>query len=270
MENFDKLVKIVEKLRSPEGCEWDKSLDLKAVKSYFLEEAYEVYEAIINEDHDELQEELGDLLFEIVLIAELEAEQGLFNLEDTIDIINNKMIRRHPHVFTEDKTKDVNKILNNWEKIKNEEKKHRKSYLDGIPKILPTLIKANKIQEKASRVGFDWSNIEDVIKKVKEELSELEEELKKLNAENYQNSKINDEMLKYDIESEIGDLLFSVVNLARKLNIDSDEALTKTIDTFYERFNYIEKKLQKANKSIHNSSLEEMDKLWDESKSDAI
>jgi tetrapyrrole methylase family protein/MazG family protein len=263
LDKFDELVRIVKKLRSPDGCEWDKALSLSDMKPYLLEECYELYDSILNYDHEELKEELGDLLFHIVLISQMEKEEGNFNIDDTLDVINDKMIRRHPHVFGNIKTKDVNKIIENWEEIKKQEKKHRESYLDGVPRTLPSLMRAYKIQKKASQVGFDWNNEKDVFNKIKEEINELETEFNK-----YEKNKdsINNKDLLSNIESEIGDLLFSIVNFSRKMNIDPEASLTRTIDKFKDRFNYIEKSLQKRNKTLKNSSLDDMDLLWEESK----
>jgi tetrapyrrole methylase family protein / MazG family protein len=266
LDRFKELVDIVEKLRSPDGCEWDKALTLDSIKTYLLEEAYEVYDAIIDEDHTELEEELGDLLLEVVLIAQIEKEAGHFDIRDSLKKINEKMIRRHPHVFGDLKTKDVNKILINWEEIKRKEKKHRMSYLDGVPRTLPSVMRAFKIQEKASRVGFDWDSLNGIKSKVREEFEELEKELSKLNEENIKNKIINDEQLKRRIEDEIGDCFFVLINLSRQLTLDPEAILTKTISKFTKRFQYIERKLSEVNRPIKDASLEEMDAFWDESK----
>ncbi len=271
MEKFDKLVEIVNILRGPNGCEWDKTLTLKTVKTYLLEEAYELYDAIIKEDHNEIKEELGDLLLEIVLIAQMEKELGNFNIENSIDKINEKMLRRHPHVFGDIKTKDVNEILINWEKIKgNEKKKAKKSYLDGIPNSLPSMMKAFKIQERVARVGFEWKNINGIIDKLEEEFAELQNELSMIGEDNFKQNIVRDEQLRQRIEDEIGDVFFVMINLSRRLSLDPEEILSKTVDKFKRRFSYIEDKLKEANKSLQESNLEEMDKYWNESKAKGL
>ncbi len=267
MDKFDKLIRIVEKLRSPDGCEWDKALSLSDMKPYLLEECYELYDSILNYDHEDLKEELGDLIFHIVLISQMEKEKGNFKIDDTLDVINDKMIRRHPHVFGDIKTKNVDEIIENWEEIKKNEKKHRNSHLDGIPRTLPSLMRAYKIQMKASQVGFDWNNNSDVFNKILEEIDELKAEFDKY--EKNKNLADNRELLS-NIESEIGDLLFSIVNFSRKMNIDPEASLTITINKFKERFSYIEKSLRKRNKTLRETSLEDMDLLWEESKNKGL
>lgn len=263
MDKFDKLVDIVAKLRSPDGCEWDKALSLSDMKQYLLEEAYELYDSILYENHEEMKEELGDLLFHIVLISHMESEEDIFFIEDVLDVINQKMINRHPHVFGNLITKDVDEIVENWEEIKKKEKKHRKSHLDGISRNLPSLTRAFKIQKKASQVGFDWDNRYEVLDKVKEEMQELEDELEEYERVEKESQR---KMIKLRIENELGDLLFSIVNFSRKMDLDPESSLIKSIDSFQERFKYIEKKLKKQNKSLKKATLKEMDEYWEESK----
>lgn len=231
-----------------------------------MEEAYETYDAIINEDYNELKEELGDLLLEIVLISQVAKEDGYFKLEDAIDIVNKKLIRRHPHVFGDIKTKDVKQILTNWEKIKKQEKTKRESFLDGIPDSFPPMLKAYKMQEKASRVGFDWSNIQGPIDKYKEEFDELMFELNKINSDNLKESEITDKKLEVRIMDEIGDMFFVLINLSRRLSIDPNEVLTKTTKKFRKRFIYVEQALKQQNKLVQDASPKEMDDLWNECK----
>lgn len=269
-EKFQKLVEIVEKLRSPDGCEWDKALTLDSIKTYLLEETYEAYDAIIEENHNELKEELGDLLLEVVLIAQIEKEAGHFDIDDSLKLINDKMIRRHPHVFGDLKTKDVDTILNNWEEIKKKEKTHRNSYLDGVPRTLPSVMRAFKIQEKASRVGFDWDSFRDVLPKVEEEFDELNKELSKLNNTTIKNNVIKDTKLKRRVEDEIGDCFFALINLSRQLTLDPETILTNTTNKFMKRFNFIERRLKENNKSIKDTGLKELDNLWNESKENGL
>ncbi len=252
MEGFKELVNIISTLRGPEGCQWDKDQTLDSIKPYLLEETYEVLESITNQDFKELKEELGDMLCQVVFIAQLAHEEDHFTMSDVLKGISEKLVRRHPHVFGDLKTTDTKVILKNWELIKSKEKKDRESLLDGIPKILPGLAKAYKTQDKVSRVGFDWDNVTGAFEKVEEELDELKDAVQ---------IKGNKE-----IEEELGDLLFSVVNVARFLSVEPEFALHKAIDKFSSRFRYMEKRLKSQGLSIEESSSEEMNHLWDESK----
>lgn len=266
MEKFNKLVNIIKTLRGPDGCEWDKSLDLKSVKSYLKEEAYEAYQAIIDNDHDAIKEEMGDLLMEIILITEIETELGNFDINDVLEAINEKMIRRHPHVFGDKKTKDIKKILTLWENEKRKEKKHRESYLEGIPDSLPTIMRAFKLQERAARVGFDWDNYKEVVPKLDEENRELKAELKKYSKSIDNDNNEDKEKALKGIEGEIGDMMFVLVNLSRKLNINPDEALILTNMKFKRRFQYIENRLKQSGKSLFDTELDEMEEYWQECK----
>ncbi|MGF6907009.1 nucleoside triphosphate pyrophosphohydrolase [Fusobacterium sp. PH5-44] len=251
-EKLSDLVEIVEILRGENGCPWDKKQTRETLKYPFLEEAYEVIEAM-ELGKDQLEEELGDLLLHIIFQASISKEKKEFDICDIINNICTKLVRRHPHVFQEKNDISTEEVLANWEEIKKTEKNHldRVSVLDGIPIALPALMKAEKIQKKAANVGFDWNDIQDVIKKVEEELSELKKAIV------LEENNVNKEKSK----EEIGDLIFSLVNLARFLKIDSTDALNKTIKKFDKRFRYIEKSCD-----IKNSTLEVMDKLWEESK----
>lgn len=249
MKEFYRLVEIMEKLRGENGCPWDREQSIESLKPYLLEETYEVLEAM-DMDREKLCDELGDLLLQIVFQSQIAKEEGTFNIEDVARAINEKLIRRHPHIFKSDvKVNSSEEVAINWERIKREEKAHedRKSILDGIPKNMPPLMRAQKIQKKVAKVGFDWPNIDGVLDKVQEEIEELRVELKNKNREN--------------IKNELGDLMFSLVNLSRSLEIDAQEALLKTINKFDKRFRYVESKCQ-----LPGASLEEMDKLWEESK----
>ncbi len=247
-EKFDELVQIMYKLRI--DCSWDKVQTFDSIKAATLEEAYEVVEAIDNKDFDELKNELGDLLLHIVFHSVIAEEQNLFSISDVIDSIKEKLVRRHPHVFGNVEVKNNKEIESNWEKIKMQE--GRKSILDGIPKTLPELHKSARMQEKVSKVGFDWQNKEDVWQKVLEEIEEMHE-----------SEKSGDKDL---LEQEIGDVFFALINYSRFLGINPENALRRTNKKFINRFNYIEKQLKKKGKSITDSNLKEMDKYWEESK----
>lgn len=252
MENFKKLVEIMESLRSENGCPWDRIQTHDSLKRYLLEEAYELIEAIEKKDYKAIREELGDLLLQIVFHAQIAKESGHFSIDDVIETISNKMIRRHPHVFGEAKFKTPEEVLNQWDDRKKEEGKLRETILEGIPINLPALLRAYKIQSRVAKVGFDWDNIEGVLKKIEEEFAELKE------AVNLKE--------KQQIEEEIGDMLFSIVNLARFLKIDPETALRKTNRKFEDRFSKLEQLAKQKGKSLKEMSLREMDELWEEIK----
>ncbi|OGB63784.1 MAG: nucleoside triphosphate pyrophosphohydrolase [Caldithrix sp. RBG_13_44_9] len=246
---FVKLVSIMKRLRKE--CPWDRKQTPQSLRQYILEEAYETVEAIDNENWDELRKELGDMLLQIVFQAEIAEEQKLFTLKDIIHSVNEKLVRRHPHVFGNVEVTNEQQVKDNWEQIKlNEEQ--RSSMLEGIPRNLSGLLRAQRIQEKAAQVGFDWKEMDGVFTKIREETAELEQAIQQKNSE--------------EIETEVGDLFFSLINLARFQKVNAEDALRKTINKFISRFQYIERKLAEKNKSIYHSSLEEMDKLWEESK----
>ncbi len=245
---------IMNTLRGESGCEWDKKQTHQSLKKYLIEEAYELHQAIDNDDIDEIIEELGDVLLQVIFHCQIGNEEGYFDLKEVVNGICTKLINRHPHVFNNIDL-DMSKFEKTWEDIKQEEKGESKitDGLKRIPIYLPALTKANKIQKKAALVGFDWDNIEDVLKKIQEEYKELLDECEEGN-------------IKY-IKEELGDLLFSIVNLARFLHIDPEEALNGTNQKFIDRFEYIEEGALKLGKDIESMSLEEMDKLWNEAKS---
>jgi len=241
-------------LRGEHGCPWDKAQTQESLKAYILEEAYEVIDAIDRGNTSDLKEELGDLLFQIVFLCRLGEEQGMFNMEDVISTVCEKMIRRHPHIFGDTKAETVTQVLKNWEDIKREEKhvdSQTQSMLE-LPQSLPALIKALKVQEKAARVGFDWDKVDDALDKVYEEIDELKEVYKGSNGE-----KINE---------EIGDLLFAVVNVARFLEVNPELALRNATDKFIRRFNYVEQAAANSDKNLQEMTLTEMDELWEEGK----
>ncbi|KUG26872.1 nucleoside triphosphate pyrophosphohydrolase mazg [hydrocarbon metagenome] len=247
-EKFQKLVDVMKRLRIE--CPWDQEQTHDSIKAATLEETYELIEAIDEKDFAEMKGELGDVLLHIVFHSQIARETNQFNIDDVIDGITEKLIRRHPHVFGETKVKNNDEIMYNWEKIKLEE--GRKSVLDGIPKALPQLHRAFRIQEKASKVGFDWDEKEKVWEKVKEEINEFEQVSTSNNIQK--------------IEEELGDLLFSIVNYTRFIGINPENALRVTNEKFIKRFSFIEKKLAEEGKNITDSNLSEMDKLWEESK----
>ncbi|HDD35489.1 MAG TPA: nucleoside triphosphate pyrophosphohydrolase [Candidatus Desulfofervidus auxilii] len=251
MAGLSKLEKIVASLRGENGCPWDKKQTPLTLKRYLLEEVYELIEAIDENDIEAIKEELGDVLFILVFLVHVYQEKSFLSLEEVIEKVANKMIRRHPHVFGQVKEKDIKSIRARWEEIKDKEKK-KKSILDGIPKTLPALSLAYKIGERVSRVGFDWKDVGDVFKKIEEETEEFKKTLKKNN--------------KKRIKEELGDVLFSWVNVARLLEIPPEEALRETIEKFKKRFYFIETELDKRGKSLEMASLKEMDDLWEKAK----
>ena len=244
---FEELVNIVQRLRAPDGCPWDREQTNASLLPYFLEEAYEMIESVDNENWSELKEEVGDMLLHAVLQAVIAAENDHFTIEGSIKNINEKLVRRHPHVFGDAQADTTFHAKQNWEAAKHEEK-NRKSRLDGVPVTLPALIRAQRLQQKASYAGFDWDKVEEVWAKIHEEIQELKEAQSN-------NSKKH-------VEEEIGDVLFAVVNLARFLDIPAEDALRKTNKKFTTRFAQVEEELKKRGKNVEDSSLEEMDEIW--------
>lgn len=253
-KDFYDLLNIMEKLRGEDGCPWDREQDHDSLKKYLIEESYEVLEAIDEKDDDMLIEELGDVLLQIVFHAQIGKEEGFFNINDVIKGICNKMIERHPHVFGEIQVNSSDQVLDNWDKIKKEEKGYNShtDELRHVAKTLPSLIRAEKIQRKASKVGFDWNKVEDALNKVSEEFYEVKDVYKNNNREK--------------ILEELGDLIFAVVNVARFLDIDPEHALNYTIDKFINRFEYIERSAANIGVKMEDMTLEEMDQLWEKAK----
>ncbi|MBI3995862.1 MAG: nucleoside triphosphate pyrophosphohydrolase, partial [Nitrospirae bacterium] len=253
---------VMETLRGKNGCPWDKEQTRESLKPFLLEEAYEVLEAIDEEDPETLKEELGDLLFQILFHSRIADERGEFGIEEVLSHAVEKMTRRHPHVFGPGassrrkgrKPATSGEVLARWEELKQKEKQNRKrkSVLDGVPKPLPALMRAYQLQTRASRVGFDWKEIRPVWNKVREEMKELEEAV--------------GEGRSRQIQAEFGDLFFALVNMARFLKLDPEESLRKANERFSERFRYIEKKAGKAKTTLSEMTLAEMDRLWDEAK----
>ncbi len=250
---FDTLEDIVRILRSPDGCPWDRKQTHQSIRQNLIEETYELVETIDSQDMEHMVEELGDVLLQIMLHSQIATEEGYFTINDVIKQLNNKLVRRHPHVFGEEKAEKAEDAYQHWQQIKQQEKAEKGiiegSHLDGIPVDLPAVLKAFKLQKKAARVGFDWDKIESVYDKIQEEITEL-----KVATEDQQ-------------IAELGDLLFAVINLARFLDADPEQALALTNQKFIQRFQYIERKLKENKVEISEASLEEMERYWNEAKS---
>ncbi len=244
------------RLRAPGGCPWDRDQSFDTIKPYLLEESYEVMDAIDRRDWQGLREELGDLMLQAVFFAQMASEQGSFRIEDSIDAINEKLIRRHPHVFGAARADTPYEVKRRWDEIKAEEKRERgdepAAMLESVPRALPALVEAQQIAQKAAKAGFDWPNIEEVFAKLDEELRELHEARRTASRE--------------EIEAELGDLLFVIVNLARHLSIDAEQALRKSNAKFRQRFAHVEKSLAERGQPFAEASLDEMEALWQEAK----
>ena len=254
MTAFEKLCEIVAKLRAPGGCPWDREQTHESLLPALIEEAYEVTEAARAKNDAHFREELGDLLLLVVMHAEIAQESGRFDIDNVLQEISDKLVRRHPHVFGTSDARDSGAVLKQWEAIKREEKKADSHYLASLPKALPALMRAQKAQSKAARVNFDWTEVRDVIAKVEEEVREMKDAIAS--------------QARGTIEEEIGDVLFAVVNLARKCKIDAESALQKATDKFVERFNRLEDELRRQDKRLGDVDLEEMDAIWERIKND--
>lgn len=255
-DKFAQLVQLMAKLRAPDGCPWDRDQTFDTIKPYTLEETYEVLDAIDKRDWDELAEELGDLMLQCVFYAQMASEEGRFTISDSLDAINQKLIRRHPHVFADGLADTPDEVKKRWDEIKAEEKKAKNEapelLLERVPRNAPALVEAAQISAKAAGVGFDWPDIGQVFDKLEEEVRELHHERANGTAE--------------DVEHEIGDMLFVVVNLARFLKVDPEQALRKTNAKFRRRFAHVERSLSARGKQLADSNLEEMEELWGEAK----
>ncbi len=248
LKAFNRLLDIMDDLR--EKCPWDKKQTIESLRHLTIEEVYEVGDAILDNDLQELKKELGDVLLHIVFYAKIGSEKNAFDIADIANSISDKLIERHPHIYGDVVAENAEQVKQNWEKIKLKEGK--KSVLEGVPKSLPALVKATRIQDKVAGVGFDWENTEQVFEKVQEEINELHEEIKNGTQEN--------------TEKEFGDVLFALTNYARFINVNPENALEKTNKKFINRFQYIEQKAKENNLELSEMSLSEMDKLWEESK----
>ncbi|HET8838667.1 MAG TPA: nucleoside triphosphate pyrophosphohydrolase [Flavobacteriaceae bacterium] len=248
LQAFDRLLTIMDELR--EGCPWDRKQTMETLRHLTIEEIYELGEAILSQDLEEVKKELGDVLLHIVFYAKIGSEKNSFDIADVCNAICDKLIDRHPHIYGDVKVENEEDVKRNWEKLKFKEGK--KSVLEGVPKSLPALVKANRIQDKVAGVGFDWEEPEQVFEKVAEELEELQDEVKEGNHDK--------------IESEFGDVLFSMINYARFLKINPENALERTNKKFIQRFQYLETKAQEKNKPLSEMTLAEMDIFWEEAK----
>ncbi len=253
---FQNLVEIMARLRSPGGCPWDREQTFDTIKPYTLEETYEVLDAIDRRDWPNLAEELGDFLLQAVFYAQMASEQGLFDIENSLDAINSKLIRRHPHVFGDESAETSGDVKRIWGEVKAAEKKEKgvapETLLGGVPRALPALVEAQQIAAKAAGVGFDWENPEQVIDKLHEELAEFNEARR-----NAAHS---------ELEDELGDMLFVIVNLARFVKVDPEQALRRTNAKFRERFGHIERRLAEQGRTLDQATIDEMEALWQEAK----
>jgi MazG family protein len=251
---FQRLVDIMAQLRGPGGCPWDREQTIESLRGFVLEETYEVLDAIDRGDHQALRGEIGDLLFEGVFLAQIEADEGRFDVAESLRSITEKLIRRHPHIFG-DKVSDVTtpgQVLEQWEQIKAREQKdagERRSLLRGIPKTLPALLRAHEIGSRVGAVGFEWARTADVVTKIEEEVAEVRRAVESEGASR--------------TEEEVGDLLFSIANLARRLGVEPESALRKANEKFSARFEAVERALEERGRSVHDSSLEDMDAEWE-------
>jgi MazG family protein len=258
-EKFQQLVSIMARLRGPGGCPWDREQTFDSIKPYTLEETYEVLQAIDDRDWGELTEELGDFLLQAVFYAQMASEQNLFRIEDALDAINAKLVRRHPHVFGEESAQSPDDVMQIWGRVKDSEQqkkaKPREGLLDGVPRTMPALVEAQQIASKAAAVGFDWENPDQVVEKLHEELAEFAEARRNTSHE--------------QLEDELGDMLFVIVNLARFVKVDPEQALRRTNAKFRRRWSYIESKLRERGRKPEESNIQEMEELWQQAKQEA-
>lgn len=250
MEAFGRLLDVMDELR--EKCPWDKKQTNESLRSNTIEETYELCDALIRNDDENIRKELGDLLLHIVFYAKIGQEKGAFDIKDVCQSLCDKLIYRHPHVFGDDPADTSQQVEQSWEQLKLKEKGGNKTVLEGVPSSLPSIVKAQRIQDKARNVGFDWEDRDQVWDKVHEELNELKDEINVMNP--------------VSMENEFGDLLFSIINAARLYKVDPDHALEKTNQKFIRRFNYLEQHTIQQGRSLQEMTLEEMDEIWDEAK----
>jgi tetrapyrrole methylase family protein/MazG family protein len=253
MSRFDELRRVMDRLRDPGGCPWDREQRLEDLRAYVLEEAYEVIEAIDHRDHDNLCEELGDLLLQVLFLSRIEQEEGRFNVEDVIQGIHDKLVRRHPHVFGDAKAATASEVVRQWEEIKNSEKGDgTRRHLDGVPRALPGLLRALRLSTKAALTGFDWQEDEDLEAKVEEEVQEFLAEYRRKDSP--------------AMQRELGDLLFVLANVARRAGLDPEAAVQGANNRFISRFGHIEERITGTGRKLKEATLEEMEELWEEAK----
>src|SRR5215472_3545765 len=286
-QRFERAVAIMERLRAPGGCPWDREQTFDTIKPYTLEETYEVLEAIDNRDWPELAGELGDLLLQVLFYAEMAKEQSSFSIDDVLDRLSTKLIDRHPHVFGDVKADSSDEVKRNWEALKVEERKKRaavegksaaeekKSVLAGVSSAMPSLIEAHKLSSRAAQTGFDWPNIDGLFEKLHEETNELREQLKEFPAPGpvpqgrgvaSSGKTVVPEQIQTRIEEEVGDLFFVLVNVARYLSVDAESALRKTNRKFKRRFQWMEERLHESGRSADQAPMEELESLWQQAK----
>jgi MazG family protein len=286
-ERFERAVAIMERLRAPGGCPWDREQTFDTIKPYTLEETYEVLEAIDNRDWPELAGELGDLLLQVLFYAEMANEQGSFSIDDVLDRLSTKLVDRHPHVFGDVKADTSDQVKRNWEALKDEERKkkvgativkdEKRSILAGVSSKMPSLLEAQKISSRAAQIGFDWPDVEGLFDKLREETDELREHLKEFPAPGPRpqgrgvagsGRTVVPEQLQEKLEGEVGDLFFVLVNIARYLSVDPESALRKTNRKFRRRFQWMEERLHASGRSAEDASVEELESLWQKAKND--
>lgn len=250
--SFDELVEVMARLREPGGCPWDRKQTLDTIKDYFLEEVYEALDAIERRDPEGMREEFGDVLFEICFLSRIAQEDGLFDVYDSIRSIHDKLVRRHPHVFGDEKVELAEEVPGKWAKMKAYEREGRheeNSILDGVPEKLPPLLQALRVSERAVAVGFEWETVGDVLKKLDEEISELK-------------AALEENETRERLEDELGDVLFTVVNVARKLSISPHDSLVRTIKKFRRRFGRLEEELRKSGETLGEVGIDRLEELW--------
>ena len=251
-DELERLMTLMARLRGPEGCPWDRDQTMRSLRPFILEEAYELVEAINVGETKSIREELGDLLLEVVFVNQIAAERKLFGMDEVIRGIHDKLVRRHPHVFETERVSTADKALERWEQVKERENEKRSSVLDGVPRSLAALARAQKISSRAAKAGFDWKSAEEVKAKVAEEVEELNKAVASGSSA--------------AVEEEMGDILFALVNLARHLDVDAEVALSAAIEKFSKRFKYLESELQTQGRSVNAANMEELDRLWEKAK----
>lgn len=251
-EELEKLLALMARLRGPSGCPWDREQTMASLRPFILEEAYELVEAVGSGEAEAIREELGDLLLEVVFVNQIASEGKLFDMDEVIRGIHDKLVRRHPHVFQTERVASADKALERWEEIKEREKNLRGSLLDGVPRSLAALARAQKISSRAAKSGFDWSSATEVKAKLDEELEELDQAVSSGSAAR--------------VEEEMGDILFALVNLARHLGVDAEVALSAATEKFGERFRYLESALETQGRKVSDADMDELDGLWEKAK----